>query len=805
MTSLVLAVRTLRRSPSFVLGVVLTLGIALAVTVFVFTLTNNYLLRPLPYGDSERLAVVYEYSIKTGRENFSRVPFGNAVDVIEQSRSLRRAAILRNESVTVQGRDGTEVAFVQRVSPVLFPMIGTRAALGRTLNETDAAANAEPAVVLSDSLWRRRFGADPAIVGKRVRFDRRDYVVTGVLPATFRIPTFDDNPQAWIALPPSEYRRNDRIERRHHVLVELTPGHTVSSFQSEVDAIASDLRRSFPATNGDRAFLVTSLRDDLVGIFGQLLLLLQAAVLLVLAAACLNSLCLLIARSLQRRREVAVRLALGASQRHLFTQLFMEALGLTLPAAGLALVLVAGSLPALLRLVPAITALQAVGTPTIDVNVIAAVIAAAVVIALVFSAVPLLQSRRLPLESTLRDGGRLPGSSAGSKATRWLVVAQVAVSLALLVSALLLLRSQHRLAHVDLGYAVSELDQFRIGLRGETFRDPQRRLAFYRQVSDNLRELPGIVDVGAMTFLTVEPPAGYQGFTEFGDGLLLTDTPKRAAVRGMDPHLFSVIGLTLLSGRPLSENDTAECPGVAVVSASLARKHWPEGNALGKRVQFDTAEGRWYQIVGIVSDMQGLGSQPRPVDSFYLSLAQHPVPGLGIGMLLRMKGPFLPSETLQKAVWNVDPNMQFFRHQAVAETYEQSAWQTHAMVVVIGTFALLALALTLGGIYAVNSFRVAQRVPEFGVRLALGATAAAVGVMVLRENFRLTLLGLLSGTAVAVISSLALRGFLFSAAWLDPVAYFAAVSTMALACSGAAWLPAVRASRVTPCEALRTH
>jgi len=800
-----LGLRSLRRTPTFWLGIVLTLGIALAATMFVFTLLNSYLLRPLPSDPDGKLAVVYEYSQKGGRNNSTRVTFANAVAIGERGDAFARVAILRNESVTVHGSEGTEVAFVQRVSPELFSMIGAEAALGRVFTAADAVADGQNAVVISDSLWRRRFGADVSVVGRPVQLDNRSYRIAGVLPADFKIPTADDNPQAWLAMPPTEYLREDRGQRRHHIIGELKPGRSLATAQSELNALAIALQGEQPAANNDRGLLVLSMRDDLLGGFGTLLLLLQSAVLLVLGVACLNCVCLLVARGIQRRREVAVRLALGASKRHLFRQLLVEALGLALPAAALGFVIVNAGLPSLVALLPPITPLLAMGTPAIDASVVGAIVVVMLGVTVVFSLVPLAQTWRINIEATLRDGGRQLGSAGGARSTRWLIIGQVALSLALLISALLLLRSHQRLSHLDPGFAVNEIDQFRVGLRGEVFRDPVRREQFYEQLMVELRQLPGVTNVAAMSFLAVQPPGGYQGFIQEGDGLLMTETPKRALQRAVTPEAFPVLGLRLLEGRLLDENDVAGKPIVAVVSASLARKYWPDGSPLGRRVDIEGTPGQWVEIVGVVSDMTGLGNQPQAIDSFFVTTSQRPPLGLGMSFLLRMRGPPLSSEILQKAVSRIDPNMQFFFHVNIRDLYAQGAWQSRYMMMLIGAFAVLALLLALGGIYAVSSFRVTQRVPEFGVRMALGADSDDVQKQVVGESLRVVAVGLAIGIVFAILAGFGLRGYLVDSAPFDFSAYAVGVVAMIAACSLAAFVPARRASKVDPIVALRAE
>lgn len=808
-TQLILGFRSLRRTPLLAVTIVGTLGIALAATVLVFSFLNSFLLRPLPYGDSSRLLVVYEHSLKGGRQNFTRVTYGNVVALQERATVFARTGIYRNESATFHGGEGTETAFVQRVTAGIFPMMGARAALGTVITPANEQVGGIRSIVLSDSLWRRRFGADPAIVGRVIRLDETPFHVAGVMPADFVIPTGDDSPQAWAALLRSDYDPNERTQRRHHFWGELAPGTRFAAAEAELTRIAAELRAEFPKENADRSFYARTLREDLLGSFARQLLLLQGAVLLVLVVACFNCLCLLIARAIQRRREFAVRLALGAARRHLLAQLLAESLWLALPAAALALGLATLALPQGIALFPAFVqnALQTLPPPRLDATVVGAVVVAALVIAAGFSTIPLLQSRRLNLESALREGGRSAGSPSGARAARWLASAQIAVALALLICAALLLRSQGELSRVDVGLPVAEFDQFRVGLRGEAFRDPLRRARFFEQLRDEVAVLPGVQGVGVASFLFAQPPGGYQGFTQEGDGLDFTETPKRLLPCYVLPGSLEALGFRLVAGRYLAGTDDAGRPPAAVISASLAEKYWPGQSPLGKRIQVDTVRAGWLEVVGVVSDLIGTGNQPRVVDTAYVTIAQGNPPGLGMGFIVRTApgAPRPDGRDYQRVLSKLDPNMQLFAHLAPAEIYVRSAWQSRFVTQIVVGFALLAVALALAGIYAVNAFFVERRVQEFGIRAALGASSQNLLRLVLRDSLLLTASGLAVGVILAALASRGLGTLLYNVATLDPLVYLGAALLMALASSAAALIPARRAARVDPVIALRAE
>jgi predicted permease len=806
---------SLRRSPTLAATIIVTLGVAFAATIIVFSFLNSFLLRPLPYGDAARLVVVYEYSLAGGQANSSRLTYGNVVALQERTHAFSRTGIFRNESATFRGADSSETAFVQRVTADIFPMMGAHAALGSVITPANLEIGGLRAVVLSDALWRRRFGADPGIIGRTIQLDTTPFQVVGVMPADFVVPSGDDNPQAWAALLRSDYQPGERTQRRHHFWGELAPGRSLASAGAELGALAASLRAEFPKENADRGFRAIPLRDDLLGNFGRQLLLLQGAVLLVLTVACFNCLCLLIARALQRRREFAVRLALGASFRHLLAQLFAESLWLAVPAAALACGLAALALPYGISLLPPLGTLAA---PRVDATVIATVAVAALAIAAAFSAVPLLQTRRLNLETTLREGGRSAGSPGAARAARGLAAGQIAVALALLICGALLVRSQTALERVDVGLPLAEFDQFRVGLRGDSYtKDPARRARFFERLRENLLTLPGVRDVGVASFLFSQAPFGYQGFVQEGDGLPLAETPKRGLPCYVLPSTLHALGFRLVEGRFLADTDDATHPPVAVISASLAAKYWPGQSPIGQRIRLDVPNVTgWAEVVGVVSDLVGTGAQPRVVDTFYLTIAQWTPPGLGMGFIVRYQARLEPGQSgaaprrandraFQQALEKLDPAMQLFAHQAPSDIYARSVWQVGFVTKLVGAFALIAVALSLAGIYAVNSFFVARRINEFGIRVALGATSHHILGLVLGASLRVTLAGLGVGALLAFAASRSLASLLYAVPALDLVVYGVAAMLMTAACLGATYLPARRAAKVDPLTALRAE
>lgn len=791
------------RRPLLSAGIVGTLALAFAATLIVFGLLDTYLLRPLPYANP-RLVAINEYPLATGPASLWRLTFANAADIHDRVGAFSRTAIIRNEAFTVRAPGGSEVAFIQRVTPEFFRLFGQRAALGEIITPANAELGGERALVLSHDLWQRRFGGDRGVIGTSVTLDGRSCRIVGVLPAGTVYPLIGEGQQAWLAMLPEDFHRDDRGLRRHFMFGELAPDRSLASARAELASLARTLGRDFPETNADKGFTATDLRDALVGTFRRQLLLLQAAVGLVLVVACVNAGCLLLAQAIRRRREFAVRLALGAGTRTLFRQFFVESLVLSVTAAVLGLLLAGWLAPLTTALLPAGSNLHRLPPPAVTPGVAAGAGALALVIALGFSLVPLLQARRLNLEATLRDGGRQLGSFSGGTATRLLVSLQVAVALALLIAATLLVRSFHAVQQLDRGMPVEQLYSFRVGTRGDAYADPDARVRYFESVIAKLRELPHVAAGGAADYALPSVPGSFLGFVQEGDGLLLGETPKRAVRRYVSPGLFDTLRLTLRAGRWLDDSDRADTRRVAVVSQSLADKYWPGQDPVGRRVRIEGAGEDWWEIVGVVSDVLSHGSQPAVVDSFFIPHTQETPTDTGI--LIRVRGAQpLTKEQIDRAVAAVDPENTAYAYSSVADFFSRSAWQTRFSLTLVGIFAALAVTLCLTGVYAVLAFAVAGRSPEFGVRLALGADRADIARLVLRDGLRMTLPGLAGGVVLAALATEGLHHLLYGIDRVDPTAYLAALGGLAVACVAACLIPAARAMRVDPLTALRSE
>ncbi len=793
---------SLRRHPLLNLTIIVTLALALSASVVVSGLIDTYLVSPLPHIDDRKVVVVEEYELSDGPNSRGRISWDTALDLRREAKSFAQLGLVTNSSFTVHGADATEVAYVPVVSPEFFPVLGVKAALGEIITPANVEVGGEAALMLSDSLWRRRFGADPQVIGRSVQLDQRSARVVGVLPPNFELPALGNGQQAWLARIPEQRPSQGRQTTRHFLFGKLAPGVSVAQAAAELQHFGRVLATEYPETNEVRGLAVTGLRTAILGPFQQVLWLLLAMAVLVLITACLNSGALLLAQALRRRREFAVRLALGAKLGRLLRMFWLENLVLTVFAAGLSLLLSYWITPALVALVPGGAGTSTFADPGIRWISWGCAFGAAVIAALVFGLMPWFIARRLPIEETLRGGGRVSSGGLAGRVSRWLVTGQIAVALALATGAGLLVRSSRELSQVDYGFPVDQLYQFRVGVRSAAYRDDDTRQRFFDQARAAVAALPGVDSASLARFSFGTPPVSYSNFVQEGDGLNLFDSPKQAQLESVSPEFFATHNARLLYGRGIEDTDRIGHPQVAVVSAELAERYWPGEIPLGKRVKLQGLSDDWFEIVGVVSDRLSAGHQPRVIDSFLVPMAQFPAPSTAI--FVRYNGPQPSFAAMQRAVWNLDPDVSIFFESHVGEFYQNSAWQQRFSLVLIGAFAVLAVSLSATGLYALLAFMVATRTRELGVRSALGATAGDLRHFVLRDALHMVVPGLLLGVLLAAGSARGVASLLYNVPRFSPLVFTSTALLLTVVSLLAAWLPATRATRVNPADALRS-
>lgn len=795
--------KNLIRHPFLNGAIIVTLALALTAALVVSGLIESFLLSPLPHIDDQDILIAAEVDPLSDNASRNRVSWEMAVHLREHAESFSKFGIASNAAYTLHTGETTEVAYIPRVSPELFPLLGATANVGQVITESNADIAGQRAFLLSDSMWHRRFGADPNIVGREVRLDDQNATIVGVMPPDFDLPLLGVSQQGWLAMRPELMPNQNATFTRHFAFGKLADDTSKEQAMDEVARIGAALKRERPELRGTLVTTAFVLRDMLLGPFQKQLWILLAMSALVLTVACLNSGALLLAQAVNRRREFAVRLALGAPSGRLLRQFWLENISITLLAALSAILLSSWLAPLLVTMLPltigvAIFNLPQIGAFTLLIATVSAALAAGL-----FALMPWLISRGLSIESTLRSGGRTGGSGFAGKFSRGLVTAQITVALALAIGASLLLQSSRELSRVNYGFPVDELFQFRVSTRGDFYPDAESRYRFFERMRSEISQQPGVDAASLARFSFPNPTTASRPFVQEGDGLFLNETPKKAVIEIASPEFFETHDSGLLYGRFFTEDDRVGSPNVVIINANLAARFWPNESPVGKRVQLDGMPDMWWTIVGVISDRWGAGHRPAIIDSFVVPFKQ--ATPTSTAVFVRSSSEVFPTfESLQRVVWDIDPDVSMFFENKVVDFYSDSIWQQRFSMTLIGAFALLAICLCAAGLYAVLAFSVAARARELGVRAALGASQADLQQHILKSAGKMILPGLILGLGLAAVSSRSISSLLYNVPDLSASVYLTTCVGMGLVCFIAAWLPARRASRVDPIRALRS-
>ncbi len=806
-----LGIRGLLRRPLLTGVALVTLALGIGANAAIFSVVRAVLLRPLPYDAPDRLVRVTGRNTATGDAgNLSPADF---YDLEHDARTIERMGVhgfIDRFTLGGDGRDAERVGTV-RVTEGFFPTLGVDAALGRVFAADEDRPGAPPVAVISDGLWRRRFGGDPAIVGRTVAINAVPTTIVGVLPPAFR-HVEEDPARAADLFMLYQFDRAQPNRGGHFVraVARLRPGRTVAEAGAELTGIAARLASEYPASNTDRGVRVQPLRDAIVAGARPVLLLLLGASGFVLLVVCANVANLLLAAGAARQRELAVRAALGAGRGRLVRQMLTESL--VLGGAG-----AAGGLLVATLAMPLLTALSAAGMPRVsDVRIDAAVLAftAAVTVAasVAFGLLPALALLGPDVHEALKQGGRQPGTLVHGRARDALILGEVAVSVVLLVGAGLLVESLWRLQAVDPGFDASHAVTMSVALPTARYAEGTE-IPFYQQLEERIRQLPGVAQVGAVNILPLSN--NYDG-----RGIQIDDHPQPPGqgpspeARSITPGYFAAMGIPLARGRVFDARDRTDAPLVAIVSDSMARRYWPGADALGRRITFNAGvsdEGRRdvggpgsREIVGIVGDVKHLGlAEEEGIPTFYTPHAQQPSYH-AMTLVVRTAGdPGALVASVRSALSQMDAEVPLADVRSLDQVLSNAAAEPAVRTGLFALFAGLALVLAAVGVYGVVGYLVAQRTQEIGVRMALGASPAAVLAMVVRDGMRPVLLGMAVGLVGALALSRLLQALLFGVSATNATAYLAACGALALASLFATLVPAWRAIGVDPVTALR--
>jgi putative ABC transport system permease protein len=799
------ALRMLRRSPGFTAVAVATMALAIGANTAIFSIVHGVLLKPLPFADPGRLVLLGHHT--DGGDLLDSTTPGNFYDWQRGAPAFQSMAAFSYTTCNLTGRDGAlGAAGAERVRGVasagsIFDVLGRKALLGRTFGAAEDGPGAARVVVLSYGLWRRLFGANRRVVdrgGRVLTLDGEPYTILGVMPPDFAFP--DGDAELWLPARFDAAFRDNRDQYFLLAVARLAPGVALAQAQAQLDAVTDRIRLAHPQETQNVTAGVQPLKDALVEGVRPRLLTLMGAVLFILLISCANLGNLLLARAAERRREMALRHALGARPVRLMRQTLTESALLAL--AGGAAGLLAGA-----ALLDALVSWLAADLPRaheirLDPTVLAFTLAVSLLSGLAFGLFPALQpAGRGPAEA-LRDGAR--GSGRGGAVRAGLVIAEVALALVLLAGAGLLARSFVKLLAVDPGFRTDRLLTFRLGVAAG--RERADHTLFFAQVRERLQTLPGVRAVTMASSLPVTRRGNGAWFNVLAKPLPPGQTPPGVAYRVVAPDYLQVMGIPLLRGRHLTPQDRLDGVRGVVISESVARRFWPHEEALGERIYLGAPDNRLFPdgvVVGIAADVKQAGLDDEAAETVYVPSALMP-PWPDFSFALRTS---LAPESLAAAararLRELDPTVPMFEVKTMDEVIAASVAPARSSMLLVGLFALLALLLAAIGVFGVLSYTVAQRTRELGIRLALGATARGVSLLVLGQGMLQVLAGVVLGLAGAWALTRFMASLLYGVAPDDPLTFAAVALALAAIAALASYLPARRATRVDPMEVLR--
>lgn len=805
--------RQLRRNPGFTAISIVTLALGIGASTAIFSAINPILFKPLPYPHPGRILMIWS----TWQGSRSETAFGTYLELSQRSQSFESMAIFEPWQPTMTSPDEPQRLEGQSVSPRFFQVLGVAPLLGRDFCSSDEGPHASRVVILSHGLWRQLFGRDPGVIGHAVRLDGDNYTVIGVMP-----PGFEDVLSPSAALwTPDEYdssqitREFNSWEWGNHLraVARLRPGVSRVDAAQELASIARSPWSQFPRPRWaslERGLIVDSLQDDIAYTVKPALLAVFGAVVIVLAIACVNVINLLLARSAQRAGEFAVRGALGASRRRILRQLVTESLLLTFLGGALGIAVASVGVRVIVALSP--TELPRLNAISFDPEAFLFASVLITMIGLAAGTVPALHISRDDLPSGLRSTShRIAGTHLWTR--RSLVVAEVALAFVLLVSAGLLLRSMQRLLAVDPGFSPSQLLTMQAVTSGHQFDDTpanpdgaDRRRRFFEQALDAVRSVPG-VDSAAFTSLlplSDDPPVVGQYGAQFEDQD--SDSGYNVFRYAVTPGYCQTMGIPLISGRLLDERDTAGAPQAALISESLARRHFGKRNPIGSRLHVGPRDRPWYTVVGVVGDIKQTSLSIDQEDAVYLSTRQTWFADDTLSFVIRARGNAATiAPAVKSAIWSVDRNQAIVRVITMNRLIAITEAQRRFILILFETFGIVALLLAAVGLYGVLSGSVAERIHEIGIRMAFGATQGNILGLALRDGMRLTAFGIAIGMCGALAASRGIASLLFGTSSLDPLSWFSMLVLLTVVAVLACWAPAWRGARVDPSSALRSE
>jgi predicted permease len=795
--------RSLLKRPGLTAVALITLALGIGVNTAIFSAVDSVLLRPLPYKDPESLMALWEHTPALGIAQNQFAP-ANYFDLRKQNQSFADVGAFGPLSTNLTGEGEPEQLEGQLVTANVLALLGVQPALGRTFAGDEDQLGREHVVVLSDALWRRRFNRDPGIINRNVTLNGESFNVVGVMPPNFFFP--ERETELWLPWAMEPGQAEGRGDHYFRLVARLEPGVTREQAHAEAESIAARLATEYPRTNEGLGFVVNSFHQDYVGDLRRPMLILFAAVGLVLLIACANVANLMLAQATTRRREIAIRMALGAGRWAIARQLLAESLLLALAGGLLGVLGAIWGVEALSKLLPeSLSKLQAI---TVDSRVFLFTLGVTVLTAIAFGAVPAFQAARANPGNTLGETGRdLSGGVSGRYVRRVLVVSEVALAVVLLVGAGLLIRSFQRLRQVDVGFKPEKLLTMRMVLPLPKYAKQENRTAFYDELLRRVDELPGVESAGMISFLPLSISGMKFSFSVEGRNMPSDMQLPFALYRVVSPDYFRALGIPLQRGRFFDTRDSATATPAIIINRNLAEKFWPGEDPTGRRLKIGPPDSPnpWASVVGVIGDVRQAGLYGELLPELYVPYAQERRSFVAPrDLVVRVNGDSAALVgSVREAVWAVDKDQPVSNVRTMDQVFAAAVSRERFQMLLLALFATLALVLACVGLYGVISYAVAQRTREIGVRMALGAQPGDVLRLVIRQGMALTIAGLLVGIGVGLAVTRVMTDMLFGVTATDTVTFMSAGALLVVVAFLACYVPARRATKVDPLVALR--
>lgn len=797
--------RMLAKNPAFTAIAVLALALGIGANSAIFSVVNTILLRPLPYKNPDQLVMIWENATHLGFPKNTPSP-ANFLDWRQQATVFSGMGAFAEQAYNLTGVGEPERLDGRRVSANLFDLLGVKPILGRTFVPEEDQPGTKVAL-LNESLWKRRFGSDPGVIGRALNLNGESYTVVGVLPRTVQLPAFGSwRDQVWVPLAFPAEEATGRGNHFLEVIARMKPGVSIEQARAEMQTIMARLAQQYPEVNTRISTVVNPLHEEIVGNMKPALLILLGAVAFVLLIACANVANLLLARAAVRQKEIALRLALGADRARLTKQLLVESVMLSLLGGIVGLGLSYVGLRVLTGFIP--PDLAHADAISIDGKVLVFTLLIALVTGLVFGLAPASQASHFNLNDTLKEGGRDSGAGVrGKKLRSTLVIAEVAVSFILLIGAGLLINSFMHLRNLDPGFRSDHLLAMQVDLSPVKYPDNPTRRAFWDEVLRRVKVLPGVKSAAA---------AGNLPFTYNGDstGIAVEGIPDPPPdqwpdiiFRTVGPGYFETMGIPLVRGRDYNDQDTLDTTLGVIVSEKMVKHYWPNDDPIGKRLKVGstTSDGPWRTVIGVAKDVRQNDFIAEPKMQMYLSYRQ--VRSLSANALIVRTAvdPLSLATAVRNTIWAVDKDQPVANINSMEQIVAGAVARQRFSMLLLAVFAALALVLAAVGIYGVMSYSVAQQTREIGIRMALGAQRSDVLKMTVKQGLKLVGLGLAFGLVIAFILTRVMTTLLFGISATDPFTFLSISFVLLAVALLASYIPALRATKVDPMIALRAQ